>query len=266
MPANFSVRNAIFTDLATSVSIFVTTDITIHLYCRVSSFKPQIHSHSIVRRGLPLMSELYFCFISYTDYEQIEAGDTLTHTFSIPSWLPCTTKWCYFYGKKAGVVSKSTSPVFEHHNVYVPPVLIYVGSPAIIRSGGLAAGYPWLSKNHPVDHTGTILHIEVYYQYSGGTCCAALFYPTTGNKYKCRSFANFPITATHILVPVNIPCVLGDFLTIYDNNGHLFKDYIGGVMVRRPSLPQNWPFVGQEIDFNNGWDGWLSSAYGTGQV
>lgn len=118
---NISFRDVQFTDDFESVFITVTTDIPCHLYCRLTETKPQIHLQSVLRRGAPFMSELRFCFTSFEDNEQAEAGDTLTHTWEKPNWGFCVTKWCYFFGSVTGIYSPSTSPFFEHHNTFVIP-------------------------------------------------------------------------------------------------------------------------------------------------
>lgn len=123
MAAHISFRDIVFTDETPHVVIVVTTDVPCHLWCRLTSEHPRVHLNSVLRRGEPFMSELRFCFVAYEDNEQTEAGDTLEHTWRKPAWGYCITKWCYFWGYVAGVVSPSTSPFFKHHNtstIYVP--------------------------------------------------------------------------------------------------------------------------------------------------
>ncbi len=59
--------------------------------------------------------DTYFCFVSFTDNEQEEAGDTLIHTFVKRSWNVCETRWFHFWGSEASNVSPSTSALFELH-------------------------------------------------------------------------------------------------------------------------------------------------------
>ncbi|GAH77228.1 unnamed protein product, partial [marine sediment metagenome] len=56
-----------------------------------------------------------FCFVVYEDNEQVEAGDTLTHTWLKAAWPVCETRWFYFIGNIAGVGSVSESPIFKFH-------------------------------------------------------------------------------------------------------------------------------------------------------
>ncbi|MBA7534780.1 hypothetical protein ES705_27029 [subsurface metagenome] len=99
------------------------TDTASHCWCRVSSNPPRIHKKSIKRRGTDFMSELRFCFTVYVDIEQLEPGDTTTHTFIVLDWPYCTTKYFYFWGSIDGVTCVSTSPPFHYHNAYIfiPP-------------------------------------------------------------------------------------------------------------------------------------------------
>jgi len=58
----------------------------------------------------------YFCFVSYKLVEQAEPGDTLIHTFSIPEWEYCQTRWFFFQGTVDGLESPSFTCIFEYHH------------------------------------------------------------------------------------------------------------------------------------------------------
>jgi len=122
MPCHISFRDVDFHASTTGVRIVVTTDIPCHIYCRLSLKHPWIHKKPSYRRGMWLNDDVRFCFTVYEDNEQYEAGDTLIHTFWKPNWPYCTTKWCYFWGKVAGVECVSTSPIFKYHNDGVSPI------------------------------------------------------------------------------------------------------------------------------------------------
>lgn len=121
VPDCISFRDVKFSDQATTVTISVITDVPCHVWVRLTLVEPQIHTKTITRRGVPFSSELRFCFVAYEDNEQIEAGDTLTHSWVKPAWPFCTTKWCYFWGYRLGIISPSTSAIFKHHNVLAIP-------------------------------------------------------------------------------------------------------------------------------------------------
>jgi len=110
-----SVRDYASTYLCDGYKIVVTTDIPCHLYMRWTTVKPQKHIIPVLRRGVYMHGDTYFCFVVYTDKEQCEAGDTLTHTFIITDWPDCQTRWLYFWGKVAGITAVSTTAIFDLH-------------------------------------------------------------------------------------------------------------------------------------------------------
>lgn len=98
--------------------ITTTTDQPVHLWLRLTSVPPRIHADPVYKRGLYLHGDPRYCVVSFTDIEQLEPGDTLTHTFVVAPWAGCETKWFYFHGTIAGVPSPSTSALFERHRPY----------------------------------------------------------------------------------------------------------------------------------------------------
>lgn len=122
MTVNISFRHIAFTPTLTGVRIQAWTDVPCHLYCRLSLEHPWKHKKTSIVRGLPLMDDYYYCFTVYKDNEQFEGGDTLVHTWWKPDWPPCTTKYLYLWGYVSGVVSVSTSPIFEYHNTGEDPI------------------------------------------------------------------------------------------------------------------------------------------------
>ena len=92
-----------------------------HLWMRWSLIEPKQHIIPVLKRGVPFHADKYFCFDSYHDNEQAEAGDTLTHTFIKQPWAHCETRWFYFWGTIGGEASPSESPIFKKHRVYTEP-------------------------------------------------------------------------------------------------------------------------------------------------
>ena len=109
------------TQLADGYRIVVATNVPVHLWLRWSTKKPWIHRVPRLVRGTYVLTDFYYCFTVYTDLEQIEAGDTLYHTFEMHDWPVCQTRWFYFYGTVDNVNSPSTSPLFDKHFSYVAP-------------------------------------------------------------------------------------------------------------------------------------------------
>lgn len=110
-----SVRDMQYSYYCDGFKIVATTDIPCHLYMRWSTTTPQKHIVPKFMRGIFMHEDIYLCFVAYTDNEQEEAGDTLTHTFVKRTWPICETRWFYFWGKVAGQTCVSTSAIFELH-------------------------------------------------------------------------------------------------------------------------------------------------------
>lgn len=102
---------------ATGEKIVVKTDVPVYLWMRWTLIEPGIHRVPITRRGLTTMNDLYFCFDVYEDNLQLEAEESLEHTFIKEPWPYCQTRWFYFWGTVNGEVSPSTSPIFQKHPV-----------------------------------------------------------------------------------------------------------------------------------------------------
>jgi len=119
------------TPIIGGVEIFITTDIPVHLFMRWTDKEPLKHPSSIYRRGILVPIGTRFCFVAWHENEQIEPGDTLTHTFIKKPWPVCETRWFYFIGTKQAEEQPSASPIFRFHrplaaflfeNYIVPPL------------------------------------------------------------------------------------------------------------------------------------------------
>lgn len=104
-----------------TVTITITTDFPCHLFMRWSLIPPRKHRAAVLRRGLWLMTDFYYCFDVFKDNEQEEAGDTTTHTFIKPDWPFCQTRYFYFIGSRDSLASPSESCIFEYHNKSTAP-------------------------------------------------------------------------------------------------------------------------------------------------
>lgn len=121
MANNISIRDIQFIDTPNCVKIIVTTDVPCQLYARYTPYPPWVHRQMMIDRGLAMMDDIRFCFVSFTDILEISGTGTTTHTFLICPWAPCTTLWFYLWGFVAGLISPSVGPILHHHNIYVPP-------------------------------------------------------------------------------------------------------------------------------------------------
>lgn len=113
---NFAVLTINYTYTTTSVIIQITTNNPVHLTCYYTDKQPGRHKTERTDRGLTLPWGAYFCFVAWKTVEQQEPGDTLIHTFEIPGWIICQTKWFAFRGTVSGQLSPSVSPIFKHHH------------------------------------------------------------------------------------------------------------------------------------------------------
>lgn len=114
---NFAVMTIAYTHTFDTMVITITTNNTCHLTCYWTDKEPLQHFTSRVVRGLTVPWGTYFCFVGWRAIEQLEAGDTLSHTFHIPDLVYCQTIFFTFRGTVAGVLSPSVAPIFKRHFV-----------------------------------------------------------------------------------------------------------------------------------------------------
>lgn len=95
-----------------TLTVTLETDVSCHLWCRWTTDPPHVHLLATTLRGVTTKNDPYYCFDAYHDLEQIEAGDTLEHTFVLIQFLENTTRYYYFHGQISGVNSLSTSCIF----------------------------------------------------------------------------------------------------------------------------------------------------------
>ncbi len=113
---NFAVLTIAYSHTATSIIISIGTNTPCHLTCYYTDKEPRRHRTARNQRGLTLPWGVYYCFVAWQSVEQTEAGDTLVHTFEIPAWSYCQTKYFAFRGTVAGELSPSVSALFKHHH------------------------------------------------------------------------------------------------------------------------------------------------------
>lgn len=116
--AHWAVLDIKRTPTLTGVLIEVTTEVPCHLWMRWSLYLPQRHLVPRYLRGVLFREDLYLCLVAYHDNEQQEPGDTLVHTFLKEPWAFCETRYFYFHGTIAGVISPSTTACFSYHRLY----------------------------------------------------------------------------------------------------------------------------------------------------
>jgi len=86
-----------------------------HLTLRWTAIEPVKTLHPKQKRGAFWYYDNKLCFVEWSDIEQIEAGDTLIHTFLWPGWAVCLTRWFIFVGTVGGLTSPSNTAIFSAH-------------------------------------------------------------------------------------------------------------------------------------------------------
>jgi len=113
---NFAVLEVNYLHLTNAIVIMNITNNPCHLTCYYTDKAPGRHTTSRRERGIDFPWGAYFCFVAWKSVEQTEAGDTLTHTFEVPDWSYCQTKWFAFRGTVADELSPSVSCIFKYHH------------------------------------------------------------------------------------------------------------------------------------------------------
>ncbi len=113
---HFAVLEVSYFHFETFIVITCSTNNPCHLTLYYTEKEPLRHTTSLVKRGVALPWGAYFCFVAWKSVEQQEAGDTLTHTFEVPDWSYCQTKWFTFRGTVAGELSPSVTALIKHHH------------------------------------------------------------------------------------------------------------------------------------------------------
>jgi len=188
---HFSVRDVQFASTTPGAAIFVTTDVPCHLWLRHTTEPPRIHKQPVLRRGLRLVDDVRFCFVAYSDNEQLEDGDTLDHTFWKPYWDCDITWWLYFWGTIAGVTAPSTSPIFDWTNPCEAPVPPPTSKTMIIYANNLSRSLESTHATWIGTRTGSAQKVLESRQYPD-------FYMAAGAKgaapwYLWRGHIPFPI-------------------------------------------------------------------------
>lgn len=157
---HFALLDLKYEYLDTGFKLVATTDVPCHLYCRMTSTKPLKHSLPRMIRGLRISGDIRFCFTVYEDNEQVEAGDTITHTWLKPDWPICQTRWFYFVGSinEAPVVSETA--IFKFHFPCPPPTPPPLTTSTIYPFSDTTYVQLWISPGPPSTHWDKVRYAE----------------------------------------------------------------------------------------------------------
>jgi hypothetical protein len=254
MPPLISFRDVTFQDFRYDVLITVTTDVPCHLFCRLTLVEPQIHTKPIYRRGVQFSSELRFCFVSYEDNEQQQAGDTLIHTWLKPNWSYCITKWVYFWGYIAGQPSPSTSPFFKHHNSRIYPPDFHVGWETGLLGTAFGTNQVILGNDAPATGAGLLTYLKLYASPhpQNNHFFVATMRKTGVDLWQVRDvYDAYNTTQGWSYYVVNIACGLGDALAIWGFYGGIRAHWSDTEGKRSIYYSSNPLVPGAEIPFPN---------------
>jgi len=215
---HFSVRHIQQIILEDGYEIIITTDVPCHLWMRWSTQEPRIHIVPILRRGIEMHGNTYFCFTVFKDNEQEEVGDTIIHTFIKLNWPECETRYFYFTGKIDNIDVPSTTAIFSKH--FTKPMICKCFTPVMDGEGG------WLEKSAATwaEAWGSATGLP----YESTAVIYAWARVASGPIYTCRRCAlrwdttSIPSGATihcaHIII----------FLTAYWVRGIQYLELVGG--------------------------------------
>ncbi|GAI50132.1 unnamed protein product, partial [marine sediment metagenome] len=125
MPQHFSIRDTVPAHTHADNTVTMESDVPCHLWLRWTHVPPRIHRQVLLKRGVRKNDDVRFCFDVYQDLEQDEPGDTTEHTFSFSPCVDCFQFWYYTWGYIEGVISPSTSVIFEYPDLGNCPMLPY---------------------------------------------------------------------------------------------------------------------------------------------
>lgn len=113
---NFAILNLGYTPTAEGLKLTTWSNVPCHQYMFWTTVEPEKHFEAILRRGLATSDQIRYCFVTWHMNEQLQAGDTMYHTFIKEPWPVCETRWFTFRAKIDGEWSPSVGPIFKHHN------------------------------------------------------------------------------------------------------------------------------------------------------
>jgi len=121
-----------------------TTDTACHLTAHWSHIAPDSVAKPHVKRGVTTWHDMYIAFHTSRSTEQMEARDTITHTFKIPFAQNGKLYYWYLLGTIDGMESISVSPLFSARCNPPPAPTVYpchLHTPQVEQVGG---PYDWV--------------------------------------------------------------------------------------------------------------------------
>lgn len=151
------------------------------------------------------------------------------YTFNITG-LEKRTKY-YFYIKNTSTGKSGRTGIYCQKTTEKIPVLIDIGSPAIVRGNYTAVGpYTHVDRNNPANTSGKITSVEIYAYISMGGVKVATFYVVEGNYLSTRDYEYIGTvdSGAKRTFPVDIDVAEGDYIGLFHSNGRIYMVSTGG--------------------------------------
>lgn len=181
---HFTPMDIAFTPYHSDLSICIPTNTPCHLTLYYTDVEPQKHHTERNLRGLLVPWGTYFCFVAWKAVEQLEAGDTMYHTFWLPGWQLCQTKWFTVRGTVDDVQSPSVGPIFKYHH---PGPVTHLFEHYITgddnNTGGMGYGSYWFGQTFTPQITHTVNSVKLLaYRYGNPGLVTASIRATSFEK------------------------------------------------------------------------------------
>ena len=161
--ANWCILLVTQTKTATGYKITCWTNVPCHLYMFWTPTEPQKHMRTRIVRGVSVLDTPAYCFVTWHENEQEEAGDTIYHTFIKEPWPVCETRWYTFRALVNNEWSPSSGPIFKkHRSAPTEPVLIIEHDPPWYGDYGLFSDF-WYGNTFCPPCDFKLTKIEVKY-------------------------------------------------------------------------------------------------------
>ncbi len=273
MAYEFAILAIAYCHYLDNVRVRTTTNSAVHLTCHYTSVPPRIHKLPRFIRGIRMDGLGYWCFVASTAIEQDEAGDTKTHTFTIPDWYLPDIKYLVFTGTVLSLDSPSISPYFKHQHPGADPA-IEESQLAGITWSSILQGAGWGQKLPIPTRTLTALSFKlkrvgtptgyVYYQIKRTSDNQQLWEETLTDSINISTTPAFytipidpPITLTgeHRIIALATGGTAGNLINIFATltdvkpNEHLFFKHASGAYTPHPTHDMTYIYTYQPCPF-----------------
>lgn len=239
---NAAVINLTYTHWDVGLSICLHTNVPCNLTLYYTNEPPRKHHTTRIVRGLTVPWATYFCFVAWTPIPQNEAGDTLYHTFDLPTWLENERRWFSFRSEVDFQDIPSVGPIFDHtHPGGLPRTLVLLPD----ASGN------YCSIQSQVSHPCPNHYLEVKEEPPDGDLSKVFMSLGTAWEHDTYNIPNIPPDITKI-TNVQVRCLVR-------RSGGMYYVRIAGCMIFTNgwiltgptyALPESWTWIAWDFPLN----------------